>query len=359
MPEFGWEGDVEGEDEEPEEPTDTDTPDMSDEEAENGDETSTDGGTSHDTEETEESDSEPAVAVETEDEEDPFNEFGGMDIGEAKEQPERRRVMVWGPPGTGKTHNIFTARTPLAIIDTEGKSHDIASRFDHDDDEVRIWQPNDFPEAQDALEEALEWLDVWKGQFNRRGTIAVDSMSMMWEWSKSHYIQKYYIEPDTTGKYESESDVDLKSGFQSNDPDWPRIKEYHNAGFRAKMIESPYDFVWTQMAVEDYEEKIGKDLQQAPDKPHGERDNPYKANYILHIREDSSGIPIGDLEKTGTTQRTFAGLKWPTQPKMFEVISDIREAEESKGTVPPEQMTNRDVEIFKGKPSRLRGVNDE
>lgn len=292
------------------------------------------------------------------DDDDPFADLdiGGMGKTEAEERDHRKRVIVWGPPGVGKTHNAYTADPPLAFIDTEGKAHDLLGRFDLDDREVRFWQPSGFPEAQEALEEALEWLGVWHEEYGRRGTIIVDSMSMVWEWAKSHYIHKYYIEPDATGKYEKESDVDLKSSLQSNDADWPRIKEYHNDGFRAKILDSPFHFVWTQMAVEDFEEKIGKELSVAPDKPHGERDNPFKANYIIHIREDSNGVPHADLEKSGTTQHTFAGLEWPTLPDVFDVLDDIREAETTSGAV--RNVTEYDVDIIKGKPSRMRGVEE-
>ena len=299
----------------------------------------------------------PSGGTSPEAEDDPFDDFGGMSFDEAQEVEKRRRIMVWGPPGVGKTHNAYSARPPLAFIDTEGKAHDLAERFDFDDNEVRIWQPNDFPEAQDALGEALDWLHVWLDEYDRRGTVVVDSMSMVWEWAKSHYIHRYYIEPDTTGKYESESDVDLKSSLQSNDADWPRIKEYHNDGFRAKMINSPFDFVWTQMAVEDFEEKLGNSLDKAPDKPHGERDNPFKANLIVHIREDSNGVPIGDLEKSGFSQHTFAGLEWPELPEIMELVQSIAAAETSDESVPVAQATGgHDVELIKGKPSRMRGV---
>lgn len=303
----------------------------------------------------------PTAAADDEPPADPFANIGGdsVNLQEARDMDRRKRVMVWGPPGVGKTHNAYTADPPLAIIDTEAKAHDLATRFDLDPAEVRIWQPSSFPEAQNHLDQALNWLQAWLDERDRRGTVIVDSMSEVWEMAKSHYIHEYYIEPDVTGKYEKESDVDLKSSMQSNDPDWPRIKEYHNDGFRAKMVDSPFHFLWTQMAVEDYEEKLGKSLQQAPDKPHGERDNKYKVNYILHIREDSDGVPIGDLEKSGTTQHTFSGLEWPTQDKLFDVLADIEAAETSDDDVPPGEVTDHDVSLIKGKPSRLRGVEDD
>lgn len=362
MPDFGWESDVEeATDDEPEPDEDT---------TEDTTETEATEAVESDSEEVEEEapepDSEPAQES-TQDERsetdggDPFADVAGdsFNLSEAREKERRKRVMIWGPPGVGKTHNAYTSDPPLAIIDTEGKAHDLANKFDLPPEQVRIWQPDGFEEAQDNLEQALEWLQVWKDERDQRGTIVVDSMSMIWEWAKSHYIHEYYIEPDPTGKYEKESDVDLKSGMQSNDPDWPRIKEYHNDGFRAKMVDSDFHFVWTQMATEDFGEKIERDLQATPDKPHGEKDNPFKANFIIHVRENSDGQPIADLEKSGTTQHTFAGLEWPTLPDVFDILADIEEAENTDGDVPPDEVTDYDVELIKGKPSRLRGVSDE
>lgn len=309
----------------------------------------------------EESESEPenAESEESGGAEDPFAHLGGdsIDSTTAQELEHRKRVMVWGPPGVGKTHFAFSSEEPLAIIDTEGKAHDLAEKFP--DKTLRIWQPDGYEQAREHLHQAMKWLQAWLDERDKRGTLIVDSMSIMWEWSKTHYIEKHYIEPDSTGKYESPTDVDLKSGLQSNDPDWPKIKEYHNRKFRQPMVQSPFHLVWTAMATEDFAEKIERDISVTPDKPAGEKENVFKVNYILHVREDDSGVPFGDLEKSGITKHTFAGLEWPTAPKMFDVIQDIKDAELSDESVPIDQITDEDVQILAGKPSRLRGVGTE
>lgn len=385
MPDFGWEDDVE-ETDDAEESAGTPEEDESLSSGLEGPSDDSSGSTTVGTESSEEStddavsapdddvtvgaDSAPASSQATTDggdpkaqqdgsAEDPFENLatGSMDLSAAQNASEKRRVMLWGPPATGKTHSVYTARTPLAIVDTERKAHDLADKFDVEPAKVRIWPVSDWGELEGAVEQALDWLQAWHDEKDERGTLAIDSMSDAWEWAKVDYIHRYYIEPDPTGKYEDPSDVDLKSGLESNDPDWPKIKQQHN-DLRDKMVDSEFDLVWTAMAKEDYNEKIETGMSETPYTWHGETNNDHKVNYIIRHRETDDGHPVGDLTKPGTTQHSFTGLDWPTLPKVFEVVQDIKDAENSPDPVDPSEVTEHDVNLVKGKPVVAPGGDD-
>lgn len=236
-----------------------------------------------------------------------------MDVKEASNEDTQHKIMVWSNEGAGKTHAGYTMPEPVCFLDTEGKADDIAQKFS--DKEVFIWQPNDFDEACQHRDEALNFLSEYKSENGERGTIVVDSMAVMWEWSQYKFIEEWY--PNTPPE-----DVNIEL------QDWPKIKEYHNKHFRKPFESCDFHVYWTSTRKDDVGEVISNDdIDQAPDKPGGEKDNVYKVNSIIRLYLNQSGIPVGDLQKSGLTRFKYIGLERPTFPKHEELLEEIQDIE--------------------------------
>lgn len=239
---------------------------------------------------------------------------------EAQESEYTWRLLVWGEPGLGKTHFAYTAPKPLAYIDTEGKAEAIADKFDFGENEFMLWQPDGYGEAKTALDQALSFLDWWKDEEGRLGTIVVDSMSVLWPWAQQKYVDDYYSSD------QSAEEVNFSSGFGGGKSDWKVIKRYHNKEFRQVMLETDYHVVWTAMSEEDYSAKMEKDLDHTPDKPAGEKENRYKCTDILKL-EERDGRTAGFLQKSGRTKFRYRGLGYPTFDKHREVVEELANME--------------------------------
>lgn len=235
-----------------------------------------------------------------------------MDVEEAAEKEHQSKIMVWADKGQGKTHFSYTMPEPVCIIDTENKADDIAHKFD--DKTVHIWQPNDFDEAVQHRDEALNFLSEYQAQTGERGTIVVDSMAVMWEWSQYKYIDDWY--PDTPP---DKVNLDLQ--------DWPKIKDYHNKQFRKPFEECDFHVCWTSTRKDDVGAAIENEMDETPDKPGGETNNGYKVNSIIRLYLNNDGIPVGDLQKSGLTRFKYLGLTRPTFQKHREIIERIEEIE--------------------------------
>jgi len=236
-----------------------------------------------------------------------------MDVGEAAEKEAQHKVMCWGNEGVGKSHMGYTMPEPVCIIDTEGKADDIAHKFD--DKEVYIWQPEDFDEACQSRDEALNFLSEYKSKTGDLGTIVVDSMAVMWEWSQYKFIDEWY--PNTPPE-----DVNIEL------QDWPKIKEYHNSHFRKPFESCDFHVYWTSTRKDDLGEVISNDnVDKAPDKPGGEKENVYKVNSIIRLYLDDTGIPVGDLQKSGLTRFKYTGLTRPTYQKHNDLLDEIQRIE--------------------------------
>lgn len=273
-------------------------------------------------------------------EKDPFADLaeGSVSRQEAADSDTLWRVMPWGREETGKTHFSLTMPRPVAYIDTEQKADDLAGKFDGT---IRFWEVEDYSEALEAVKAAEEYLGAWLEERGRRGTIVVDSMSDMWEWSQEEYVSRYYPTEDSAG------DVSFSSAMEGGADDWKEIKRLHNKQFRRRLIETDFHLCLPSKATEAYSEVIEGEASKPPDKPSGEKENVYKVNHVLHLRKTDDGRE-GTLEKSGLTKYGFRGLEDPTFPKLREVVEDIREAEESDSNVPLGQVTSESVTIGEG-----------
>jgi len=303
-----------------------------------------DGDTSDDTEETETTD-----VSSLDDETGSIDEVdvgavapNAMNTNEAAEQPYLWRILGWAQPGKGKTHFGYTMPQPVCIIDTEGKAHNLASKFE--DKVTYIWQPDDYDEARDALDEAIEVLRKYLDK-GHRGTIVVDSMSEMWEWSKQKYVSKAY-----QGKTLDEVNLSSNMG-RSKESDWKVIKRYHNKRFREVMIDTPFHLYWTAMETDDYE-AIMEGEDGNPKKPVGERDNTYKVDQVLRFVEGADGEPVGQLQKNGLSKFSYTGLRYPTFDKHQQVCEEIRDLEESGKDPMLESVMDGYVSVVEGNPGR-------
>lgn len=260
------------------------------------------------------------------------------------------KVLVWANPGDGKTHFAYTMPDPVVIIDTEGKADEIAHKFEGTGNgDPYVFQPENFDEAMDSLKQSFEILRAYKEEFDVIGTVVVDSMSIMWEWAQQKYIDTYYGNVDS-------ADVELTSGIGGGQSDWKKIKDYHNNQFRQQMENCDFHFCWTAMREDDLAEKLQKDLDVAPDKPAGEKNNVYKANTILRIhRRNEEGIPSGTLQKSGAVKYRYSGLEYPTFDKHQAILDALEEVERGEQTVEDVE-DEYDITVFEGEP---RFENDE
>lgn len=236
-----------------------------------------------------------------------------MDVNEASEKEDQHKIMCWSDEGQGKTHFGYTMPGPVCFIDTENKADDIAHKFS--DKDVYIWQPSDFDEACQHRDEALNFLSEYMAETGERGTIVVDSMAVMWEFSQWKFIEEWY--PNTPPE-----DVNIEL------QDWPKIKEYHNKHFRKPFENCDFHVYWTSTRKDDVGEVISNDdIDEAPDKPGGEKDNKYKVNSIIRLYLNQNGVPVGDLQKSGLTRFKYIGLERPTFQKHKAVLDEIQRIE--------------------------------
>lgn len=264
----------------------------------------------------------------------------------AKNKEHTWRVLVWGSEGVGKTHFAYTMPQPVCLIDTEGKADQIAHKFG---DGFYIWQPTNYDEARESMDEALDVLDHYYSSEDEVGTLVVDSMSIMWEWAQQKYVDKYYMDEDF-----AEAKEKFSAGFGGGQSDWKKIKDFHNNKFREVMLNSPYHICWTAMAGDDYEAAMNG--VQGRKKPVGEKNNVYKVDHIIHIDQDEQGIPVGAMEKSGLTKYRFTGLEYPDFDKLSETVHSIEEAEMSEEDVGVDELTDYNISVMESNP---RYTNNE
>jgi hypothetical protein len=231
----------------------------------------------------------------------------------------------------------------VAYIDLEGKADELADKFDK---ELYYWTPEDFDEAKEALDEALELLAAYHEK-GVRGTIVVDSMTTLWEMVKVDYAKWAY----QTDKL---SEVNFQSQLEGSD-DWSKIKARHNEEYRDRILESPYHVVFTSGAKEDYNAV----MQGADGKPmtdDGERRNRYEVKDVVRLRVDDQGRTVADLHKSARTRYSFAGLPWAEWDDIYGAIDDISAAEQSDEAVDTSQW---DFDVYEGQPIVEEGDGDE
>lgn len=268
-----------------------------------------------------------------------------MSVDQAAAVDRRWKILVWGPPGLFKSHFCYSAPDPIAYIDLENKAHDIAGKFS--DKEIQIWQPDDFDGAQEALSEALEYLDWWRETESKTGTIVVDSMSVAWEWAQTKYKSESYPMKDN-------KDVSLSANIgDSKESDWVHIKGMHNDEFRKVITESPYHFVWTAGAKEDYQSVFSGEAESGttPMTDDGEKNNVHKVDSIIRARYNDNGEKVGDMTKSNFTDNKLQNLKRPTFSKFVDAVERIEEAEAADDSVSRSELNGEiDAEIIRGKP---------
>lgn len=303
-----------------------------------------------------ESDSEPEPDSETESEDtNPMSDSNGssgidvksiasnvMTASEAAETDQRFTIMVWADPGQGKTHFACTMPSPVVIIDTEGKAEEVTRKFHKEGqyDDPFIFQPSNYDEASEALTQGMKILHEFKEEEGVIGTLAVDSMSIMWDWAQQKYVDKFY-------KGKDKSEVDFDSAIGGGQSDWKVIKRLHNAQFRQDMLDSPFHLCWTAMREDDYEERM-KGNRDA-DKPAGEKENVYKVDEVIRVTEGPDGAPVGVLNKSGKIKHRYVGYRYVEFPDHKELIDQIREAERGDGAISPLEKSH-DVQIVEGSP---------
>lgn len=275
-----------------------------------------------------------------------------LTVTEAAKRERRWTTLVWAEPGMGKSHFGMTGESPVVVIDTEGKADELAHKFEGDGqyDDPFIFQPSDFDGAIEALNQALSLLDAFREQEGVIGTLVVDSMSVMWGWSQQKYVEKFYPHANDP------SDVELSTGFGSGKSDWKQIKNYHNVQFRQRLIDSPYHLVWTAMSEDDYDAQINEGNRDA-EKPAGEKENVYKVDEVLRIKEGPDGAPVGELQKSGKVKHRYTGLRYPTFPKHKKLIEEIDAAEAGDKSIASVE-SKFGVDIVEGNPAYAKDEDE-
>jgi hypothetical protein len=265
-----------------------------------------------------------------------------MDKSESDEKEHVWRVLGYGNPGTGKTHFGFTMPEPIVCVDTESKAHAITDKFDK---EIYLFQVDNYTEASEALDQALDLLEAIRKDDGRVGTLMIDSMSNMWDWAQQRHMELAY-----PGREKGE--VNFNSALSGGQSDWQTIKRLHNERFRERMINSDYNLYWTATSSEDYN-AILSGQPDPPAKPNGEKDNQYRATELIHFIEGVDGKPAANLKKTAITKWRFGLLYYPTFDAMKEIITSIADAEKSdepKTIGDLKDSFTQDVDIFDGDP---------
>lgn len=229
------------------------------------------------------------------------------------------RILIYGNPGTAKTHFAYSMPEPVCIIDTEGKADAISNKFDK---QILYFDADGYEEAREALNQSMDFLQQWEEEHDQKGTIVVDSITEMWDWAQQRHIEMKH--PNASGP----DDVNLKSALQSDSGgDWQHIKRLHNERFRDAMLMADYHICWTAKSQEDYAAIMSGEADDPPAKPSGEKNNIYKATELIHTFEGQDGTPHANLKKTALTKWKFANLEWPTFPKAKEIVETVAQAE--------------------------------
>lgn len=255
-------------------------------------------------------------------------DVGGVSVSQAaKTAHDRWRVLVWGPAKLFKTHFCYTMPGPVVIIDTEAKSEQLSPKFQGKD--VLILNIHDMPaepntkfrQAKEALKRGIEWLDWWREEEGRIGSITVDSMSDIWEYAQEHHKIENYPLKDA-------SDIQLSSNFgSSSESDWAIVKRYHNGEFRDLIVNSPYHFCWTAKERVAFNETFEDEENRQFLEPRGETNNDYYVDTIIRARRDKDRGKVGDLIGSNYIDNSFVGLKKPTFPKVRDAIEHIQSVE--------------------------------
>ena len=274
-----------------------------------------------------------------------------MDKGEADGKQHVWRILGYGNPGTGKTHFGFSMPAPVFCIDTEGKAHSITDKFDKD---IYVFEVSNYDEARDALSQALDALRKYQKEEGVIGTLMVDSMANMWDWSQQKYMEMAYPGRDP-------HEVNFKSALQSGDSDWQTIKRLHNQQFREPMLASPFHLYWTSTSREDYG-AILQGSDDPPAKPTGEKNNVYKATEVLHFYEGADGKPHANLKKNARTKWRFGSLEYPTFRKVSEIIDNVVAAEKNPEDITLGELKEtfpQSVDLYDGDPDLIMQGSDE
>ena len=96
------------------------------------------------------------------------------------------KVLVWGPPETGKTHFALTAPEPIHVIDTEFGTYPLLCKEPFKNKDIRVFEAAqlnvesaeiDPVKSIEAVEEAISFLkDI------NEGTVVIDSVTDIWQW---------------------------------------------------------------------------------------------------------------------------------------------------------------------------------
>lgn len=267
---------------------------------------------------------------------------------EAEAHDKLWRFLIYGNPGTCKTHFSLSMPGPIMHIDTEGKGNEIYDKFDK---QILHWNVDNYDEATQALAEALDTLtaikagDVEDFEAGTTGTIVVDSMAEMWEWAQQKYVSMAYPGKDV-------DDVEFQSALQGGrDSDWKAIKRLHNDEFRAKMVQSDFHLCWTAKSSEDFGAVLSGEADDPPKKPSGEKNNVYKCSELLHVFEGDEGRPMGNLKKTSLTKLKFGRMPWPEFGTVSETVQSMYEAETSDQEIHLDSLEDElGVDLFTGDP---------
>ncbi len=233
-----------------------------------------------------------------------------LETREDLKKPRRIRVLIFGEPSTGKSHDALTYPKPIGVVDTEDGIPLLIHKFEGN---IFRGKTTNFAEIEAVTDAILERLhELWKTTGNL-GTIVVDSMTDPWEIAQDEYISK-------RKKHDANSEVKLNPR-----DDYKYINATHN-NWRKKIFDSPFNIVLTAREGSVYEKD--NQFEVTGKKPKGQKTNSFHVDYIIHKHpHPETGEIVGTLTKSRKTLNRFVNAKDTSYSGLLKQIERLEKSD--------------------------------
>ena len=224
------------------------------------------------------------------------------------------RVLIFGNPGTGKTHFAESMPGPVYILDSENRAKIIIGKFKNKDGTqkriyVKQWRTQDDLELY--IEIAIKALNNHYAETGERGTLVVDSYTKAWDAAHNKYI---------IDKFGRSADPSIRLDPMS---DYKFINPIHN-NLREKILDSGFHvcLTATQGSIfgEDRYNPIGV-------RPEGQKHNQYAVDFFIFNYFEGNAI-YSSIQKNSlvSTDVSIGKIKELTFDKLNEAVTRIKKS---------------------------------